>query len=311
MATPQAQHASLHRWRGLAPAIGFGAVLIVSSAALVLAGGGWVIFNAPDRSWIREAVSNRMFILCGLVTLGCIVVMSIVGGMLWRAGAAFRRKKRDQDGNILLEFTLALPFLLFLALLMTQSSLLMGGNLCVHYAAYCSARSAIVQIPANLTAAGELHNTYVEGGMKFQKVKAAAVWALWPVSCGSTDYPGSTDVSALAGGVQQFFAGYGVQAQAIPVGMSKRLAYAAEYTTVTINPPADGKKYADHEDIHVNLAHTLYLSVPFAGKLFANLSSDGEPLGFGMGEYGMKIYAKCTLTNEGIQDYIDAETLPQ
>ena len=36
----------------------------------------------------------------------------------------------------MIEFTLALPFLLMLALLMAQTALVMVGNLCVHYAAF-------------------------------------------------------------------------------------------------------------------------------------------------------------------------------
>ncbi len=294
----------------MGPALCIAVVLTLTAAALVLAGGGWVALQSPHRAWIHEALSNRTFILCGLVTLGCIVVMSALGGMLWHAGAAYRRKRRSEDGNILLEFTLALPFLLMLSLLMTQSSLLMGGNLCVHYAAYCAARSAIVQIPSNLNQT-EPHNTLLDSGAKQQKIKAAAVWALWPVSCGSSAYSGSVDVSVLTAGVSQFCAGYGISTDGvIPSGMDRRLAYAAEYTTVNLSAPADGKKYADHEDIRISLTHTLYLSVPFAGKLFATLSSDGDPLGFGTGEYGMKIYANCTLTNEGVQDYIEAETIP-
>ncbi len=37
-----------------------------------------------------------------------------------------------------------------ISLLMVQSSLLMGGYLCVNYASYCAARSAIVYIPQEM-----------------------------------------------------------------------------------------------------------------------------------------------------------------
>jgi hypothetical protein len=301
----------------LAPALTFALILVGVVVAGALAGGGWVVFKGGDRSWLGAAVRSPLFVTCGLITLGCAVVLAVIARVLWRAGTVQRLRRRDQEGAVILEFAMVLPFALFLVLLMTQSSMLMGGNLCVHYAAYSAARSAIVQVPTNANA-DEPPNVMLDAAIsaKYQRIRMAAVWALLPVSCGSEEYPDTGIASTLVDGLDRFFSLYNAPRPGWldQATLGRKLAYASDdhYTTVELEPPANGVKYGEHEDIRVNVTHTLYLSVPYANWLFASLDSrDGVRLDFGTSNYGMRIRASCTLTNEGLQDFVEPETFPQ
>lgn len=306
---------------GRAPVVAFALILLCAAAAMVLAGGGWVVLRAPHRAWVVEAITSRLFIVCGLITLGCVVGLGLIGGMLWRAGAAQRLRNRNQDGQVILEFAMVLPIALMLALVMTQSSLLMGGNLCVHYAAYCAARSAIVQVPANATAF-EPPNIVIpdlSSSQKQQRVRMAAAWAVFPVSCGHKDYPADALFSpladSLADGLEKFFKAYSGAPKPSWVNKEKfarKLTYAWNKTTVDLAPPADGVRYVEHEDLHLTVTHDLYLAVPYANWFFTAMDSrNGGPLDFGTGQYMMRIKATCALTNEGGQDFVEPESFPQ
>ena len=66
--------------------------------------------------------------------------------------------------------------------------------------------------------------------------------------------------------------------------------------------------YEPLQEVRVQVEHTFYLSVPFAGRLLALLDrTDGRRLEFGPGEYGLVIYAATSLTNEGESDFIEVE----
>ena len=81
-------------------------------------------------------------------------------------------------------------------------------------------------------------------------------------------------------------------------------------TKLTILPPADGMAYGPHEDIRVRVRHVFYLSIPYVGRLFMKLGQeDARELDFGDGEYGLVIHATTSLTNEGVQDYIEEEQI--
>ena len=87
---------------------------------------------------------------------------------------------RGQDGAAIVEFVMVLPILLMIVLVMVQSSLLMAGNLCVHYSAYCAARGAIVYVPFD-SPPTEPPNAVLGSSIdsyKRMRIKQAAVWAL-------------------------------------------------------------------------------------------------------------------------------------
>ncbi len=93
--------------------------------------------------------------------------------------------------------------------------------------------------------------------------------------------------------------------------LARKMQYAQDSTEVTVDPPERGRGslYGEKEDIHVTVRHTLYMSVPYANTVFAEVVG-GVELPFGDGEYGMVVVADCSLTNEGAQDYLDIEEFP-
>jgi len=283
--------------------------LALAAGALTIALSLPGILRGTSDSWAYAALSSGLSVKCyaliALSGLGCI----LLGAMFLRGrGGAVRRG--GQDGTAILEFALVLPIALALVLVMAQSSLLLGGNVCVHYSAYCGARSAVVTVPAEFP--GEAPNTVAgDRGAKFQRIRQAVVWALLPTACGSRDYPAAVDAGILAGGVQEFFSNQGAEAPGWASDtalLSRRLSYAADerYTVVRLEPPSGGYQYGPHEDLTVRVRHTYYLTVPYAAWLFAAVldAPNGVDLDFGAGERGLNIYASCTLTNQGERDYI-------
>ncbi len=225
--------------------------------------------------------------------------------------------------------------MLFFALLMVQSSLLMGGYLCVNYAAFCSARSASVYIPANLSNASgqESQAPDVEGpnnvnvgnpgeSRKIEHIRSAAVWAVMPISDGNYSQVASRG-DVLTDGLNEFFQ---ENSQASPrwVGgeyLAKKLAYAEQHTTVTLVSLDDAGQandiaeqatdgfyfYGEHEDIHVDITHDLYLAVPYANWLMWKLDGSKSSGDLGEGRYALEVRVSCTLTNEGTSDKIETE----
>ena len=282
------------------------AVLAVWAAATPARPGG-------AGSWVAKAVASPVFLACGAVLAVSAAALVALAGAMWRAGAAERRRRRAQHGTILLEFALVLPIALTLVLVMAQSSLLMVGNLCVNYAAYCAARSAIVQVPDNLAPAEGPNVIGVDpySSPKLLRIQSAAVWAVLPVSCGSQEYP-EGDAARLNQGVSDLLAGYGADAPGwVGPYLARKLRYAQDHTTVELDPPVGGMEYAPAEDIVARVSHTFYLSIPYANWVFQKFAgADGVDLAFGQGERGMVIRADCTLTNQGVQDYVDVEQFP-
>ena len=293
-----------------------------------------MFYISADKCWASGQFRMFLAIACGSAValgLGC--------GVLWQAGREHRRegykKNCPQDGNAILEFALILPIMLFFALLMVQSSLLMGGYLCVNYAAFCSARSASVYIPANLSNASgqESQALDVEGpnnvnvgnpgeSRKIEHIRSAAVWAVMPISDGNHSQAASRG-DVLTDGLNEFFQ---ENSQASPgwVGgdyLSKKLAYAEQHTRVTLVSLDDEGRandiaeqatdgfylYGEHEDIHVDITHDLYLAVPYANWLMWKLDGAKSSGDLGKGRYALEVRVSCTLTNEGTSDKIENE----
>jgi len=270
----------------------------------------------PDGGWVRGALTSRLSVISAAVLVVSSGGLGAVLSFCWSAGASRRlvRKSGDAEaGGAMIEFAMVLPFALMFSLLMLQSSLLMAGNLAVNYAAYCAARSAIVEIPDGRDA-GEPHNYADVPGLsgKHERIRRAAVWAVMPFSR-SADTATPLDGGVLRDGLESFFDDYG---RAVPGWIrsyvDRKLAYADEHTFVELDPPRSGDLYDEHEDIRVRVRHTLYLSVPYAGWLLASMASAGgdEMVHLGSGEYGIVVNADCVLSNEGVRDWVDIETFP-
>jgi hypothetical protein len=288
--------------------------LLAGGVAAAVALAGWVLHyaarTAPGSSWLLRAVGSPMFLTCAAVLLACAAGMAAILAVLWRAGRPYRARREGQEGVAILEFALALPFLLMLALLMTQTSLLMVGNVCVHYAAFCAARCACVTIPKEYGANEPRNQVNPDPGAsgKLNRIRMAAMWALMPVSCGSDEVDAGPEIAAA---LSSFFSLQGVDPPGwIDDRLARKLGYASAYTEVELDPPDDGDTYGVHEDLKVTLRHTLYLSVPYAAKILAQFPG-GVELDFGEGEYGTVVVASCSLPNEGVQDYVDIEEFPR
>ncbi len=283
------------------------AATVCAVVAIAAIGGvgwrGWLW----ARHWLAGALVSRQFLIAAGVTLGACLGVSVLCTALWRMGASQRRQRDGQGGAAMVEFVLVFPMMLLMVLLLVQGMLLMSGNLCVHYAAFCAARSAVVEVP--VTTAAEPHNVVLapENSGKYARIREAAVYAVMPVSC-SEDIMADQHL-AIQDSLSGFFGGR-------PPGwvtwLGRKQRYAEEYTKVDLGPPANGDKYAKNEDIAVTVRHTFYLSIPYARRIFS-LGNDGVRMNLGSlgGDYGTIITATCRLTNEGVQDYVDVERFPE
>jgi len=230
------------------------------------------------------------------------------------------RVLRNESGTATVEFCLAFPIVLFLCLILVQSTLLMVGNQFVHYAAFAATRSAIVYIPQDYSASGggggsgggEPRNTIIpeKGRAKYDAIRAAAYIAVAPV-CGKLEESAEDlNVAEYVAGLRSYYTANG---QDVPRWVetlaADRLRYAAENTDVQIMETVqtdDGVEFYDiaaafdyynfgpREAITVRVEHRLNLSVPYVRSFFA----DGE-LDDGRGKYSL-VSAHYTLTNEGV-----------
>jgi hypothetical protein len=272
------------------------AVCLLPCAALVAAG---VFLDG-----MALAMAVGVISAVGLVAVGCV---------LWGAGKRNRCTANGEGGVAMLEFAMVFPIGLILSLLMVQSSLLMVGNLCVNYAAYCAARCAIVTVPLNFSDR-EPHNVVAFGGSsgKTERIRQAAVWAVMPVSCSAPEITplATTDLEA---GLNDLFSSYGVETPSwVNRQLRHRLGYADEHTSVDVQPPANGDVYGDNEDVRVTVAHTFYMAVPYAASIYAAMDSQNAvELGFAAGEYGLIIRSSQALVNHGVADFIEPETFAE
>jgi len=102
---------------------------------------------------------HRAVLTACLPWLAVLMVLVLVAYLLVRFSRArlqlgrLRQLHRDEAGGVQsLSFVLTLPIFIMVMLLIVQVSQLMIGVMVVHYAAFAAARSAIVWIPADLSA---------------------------------------------------------------------------------------------------------------------------------------------------------------
>jgi hypothetical protein len=255
-------------------------------------------------------------IVLGLLLVAVLLIITVTLRGLAQSptpGPAWKRFRfdRDQRGTASIEFALVLPFVMIIALMLTQVTLLMGSNLVVNYAAFAATRSAIVWIPADASG-DEPPNTIVHsaGNTKFDTIRRAAVFGVLPVAGRATD--GNVSPDAFVQGLQSHFSAYGQQ----PPGwvgnlMPDRLRYAADNTTIavltcravgddlTFSELGQGQAYTfgPRDPVTVRVTHQLSLAVPYVRAFF----SDGE---LDDGSRYTLVEAQYTLTNEGIVDQL-------
>lgn len=218
----------------------------------------------------------------------------------------------DDHATATIEFTMVFPILLFLMMLLTQSSLLMGARLVVNHSAFVAARSAVVVIPMNRLDSLEPYNTvqaYADS-YKTQRIRQAAALAVLPVA-GKMDERAGDNINTqpLVDGLSNYYQAYGRQVPFwVERYMPDRLRYAAANTSVTLMrtsvrdsalellPVIDSHTYGPRDPITVQVTHRMNLAVPYVGMLFA----DGRHSGSEGGGLYTNITSQCTLTNEGV-----------
>lgn len=258
-----------------------------------------------------------IFIFAGLTAL----VFLLRASIRFRQLAPVRVKNilRDESGTAMMEFALLLPILLVLALFITQSTLVMGANIFVHYSAFASTRTAIVQIPAEYGDDEANLITPGDGSTKHDYIKQAAVMALLPIG-GQADGGGAYNAQAVADGFSSFYSSYGSsQPPWIANLVARRVSYISEHTRVQLYRPyvigdtgvefeeVDGTfEFEPKDPVTVEVVHGFYLSVPYASWAFSDskLETDSD---VGGGSRIMTLSASATLTIEGITDELPPE----
>jgi hypothetical protein len=276
-------------------------------------------------NWWHAAMTSPLGLGSAALTLTLAVAAVGLTAMLWRAGRPVRARRDgrgltvDVDGTATIEFTLVVPILLFIALTLAQASMLMGGNLIVHYAAFAAARSAVVQIPYDYP--GEPANTYnsAAGGPKREAIFRTAVYALAPVGGDASNGAAGGALAAsgsYTGALDSFYSGMGM---ASPPWISRligqRLSYAAANTDIALLRADDsgdihlsteitGGPVDPRDPLTVRVDHKLNLGVPYANRFF----SDG---GEGSWRY-LNVSAYATLSSEGILEKLPpTPTIPR
>jgi hypothetical protein len=313
MTSPIAQPNETHRnrpaWRAAL------AVWVVGLCVVVfcMGWGGARWADVPGGLSLARAWGDSQFRFFACVVVGSLTAIAALAGLLLRAGRrACRqagRRPDGEDGTAIIEFALVLPIALVIVLLMIQSSMLMGGYLCVNYASYCATRAAVTYIPAEV---GDEEPNVVadesdpEISEKLSRMHQAAAWAVMPIGDGAYEQA-SPYSDVLVEGLESLLARYDRSSwPALRDRLGRKLAYAEQNTAVVLSPPSDGIRYAEHEDLTVTVRHNLYLSVPYAGLLLARLDSE-HAVDFAPGRYALWVEIPCTLTNEGVSDRIELE----
>lgn len=272
-----------------------------------------------DWGFVATALSSRLALLCLGIGMGCLLLLALSLRTIHRLRdggsplARLRTLAGDADGVATIEFTLVFPVLLFLMMILTQTTLLMGGNLFVHYSAFAAARTAIVQIPENYLSDAPNIYTHTEGGEKHDAIARSAIFAVLPVS-GRMEQDSSMVVpDDVVTGLTDYYAAYGDgQPNWIDTLVADRLRYAAANTTVSVAlpevQPDDTVQYlplgvgqthtfAARDAVTVQVAHRFNLSTPWVNRvLFADGQQDAA------NGYYRDIWAEYTLTLEGIRD---------
>ncbi len=285
--------------------------------AAVVAGvcAAWGIAAAGD-GWLARALRSRWTLIGGGAFLGSLVGLYLLVGVLWRLGRARREQAPGGEaGTAALEFVLLFPVALGIVLVMVQSVLLVSQNLLVHYSAYLGARAAIVWVPEKVSYV-EPRNVVCDpaGSEKFRRIRQAVIYGLVGAGAGEAGAGGAQGGDTEDTFLQQetFERLHSLYDEPVPAWIRRtyvpKYAYVSEYTQLELRPPREGGVYGDHEDLSVTVRHTLYLSVPYANRIFS-LGDSGKRLPGG--DYGTEVEATCTLVNQGEEDDIDVEVFPR
>lgn len=289
-------------------------------AGVALAGAVAVLAVAAARyRFVGSAMAHPLFIRCGLIAAGCLIVLVAIGLYMQRVGSrGLRASAASEDsggvlanehGTAMVEFALVFPLAMSVVLILIQAMLMMTAAIVVNYAAYAAARTAIVWVPEDLYGGdqfvAERENEVADSASsrKRYEIRKAAVVACLPVAgrSPSGDSPASR---ALADGIAEYHSRH---SQPVPRWVesyvAQKMAYAWQYTTATLFAGQNPGVYGPAEDLTVEVRHEYLLPVPFADRLF------GENYVGGLG-YTSTVTAQYTLNNEGESPTIMEDQFP-
>jgi hypothetical protein len=279
---------------------------------------------AGGRFWAQVLLSPTA-VWCLLTAIGCLAVLAAGLLMLRRSHRPLARRSpvRSNDGTATIEFALVTPILLFFALVLTQTTMLMAGHIFVNYSAFAATRSAIVQIPADYSDDGANHFTAAEGRTKHDAIKRAAVFAVAPVSGERSGGGGSVDADQFVASLRSYYSDHGSDPPRwLDTLAGDRLRYASRNTAITVitpqvdhnnriieynaigpeaNPPRMQHTFQPRDPVTVRVDHRLSLGVPYVNRIFADGEHDS-----GGGRY-IEMRADYTLPLEGIRDELPPE----
>ena len=260
-------------------------------------------------SWWHQAMTSGLSIGCLAVCIGCLAAISLGIRAIVRLGRPHRQSCRQSQGTATIEFALVMPVMLFLIMLLAQTTFVMAGNLFVHYAAFAATRSAIVYIPADY-GPDEAPNVLLHepGSVKFDAIRAAAAIALAPAA-GPMPH-GNAPAEEITTALEQYYEAYGRSPPRWTetlIANRFRYAYDQIRTRVTVmhtfvddegvvvhaDTDEAGEQFGPTEPVTVRVEHQLNLSVPIVWTLFADDTDDGA--------YTM-VAAQYTMINEGVVD---------
>ncbi len=259
------------------------------------------------------------------LALGISAAVGLLVLLLWRLalvvgspGSALRRARtlpRAQAGQAITEFVLIIWALLMVFFGVAQMALMYNAKNVALYAAYASARSAIVWIPQE-TDDDEVNAVTLDwGNEKYGMIKSSAAIACTPISRRASHVLGSLPV--IGGAVTSIVTAITNMLSVIPLATdildyADRYAYAYALTNVWFvdmgnNGQATKKgglgdtiQYNDHDDVTVQVDHCLHLPIPIAAQLIDamhNMPNDFFFMEYVPGDYTV-VSATCTLTLE-------------
>ena len=264
-----------------------------------------VVSDEPARWW-QQALFSPLSLFCFALLIVGVVGALLSARFLLRISRLRKAQNAaatlaDDSGVTTIEFVMVLPILLFLILMLMQTTLVMGGNFFVHYAAFTATREAVTIMPTGLDAT---YNRYDRGSDKHEAIRRDAWLALVPVSGRQTS--GHPDAEAYASAFASFYNNYGsVPPRWVENLLADRYRYAEANTQITVIRPvvvdeynidfeevSDGYTFGYREPITVRVEHRLHLSIPLARAIFQDGTMDGLAY--------TDVAAHYTLTNEGV-----------
>jgi hypothetical protein len=221
-------------------------------------------------------------LLAGALVLAAAFTMRL-GMVIVQRQAAAGALAGAEGGTAVLDFVLTLPFFAMSVMIVVQTALLVNARLVVGYAAFAAARSAVVWVPAGDLDVAREHAT------------DAAALACLPIS------PGVGGPIATLSGAEvalAFIGGSDPLRRIARAGAKYQYALAA--TSVELSGIEDPAQAAP---ITATVSYRFYLSVPYAGAIFAALLGGTMPAPPGFTGGGSLSYADLgesfTLVNQG------------